>query len=73
MLLYTVISLLSIDPSIAFSELNGSNKLDSTKTSSLIETESFLTINDVTFNNDNKALPNGSKRQDIEVVINTSK
>ena len=72
MLLFTVLSLLSIAPSIALSELNGSNQLDSIKTSSLIETESFLTRNDVSPNNDNKAVQNVGKRQDIEPTNNTS-
>ena len=72
MLLFTVLSLLSIAPSIALSELNGRNQLDSIKTSSLIETESFLTRNDISSNNDNKAVPIGGKRQEI-TVINTSK
>lgn len=74
MLLFTVLSLLSIAPAIALSQLNGSNKLDSFKTSSLIETESFLTRNDVPSNNGNKAVSNNNgKLQDIDAVINTSK
>lgn len=71
-LLFTVLLLLSIAPSIALSELNGSNQLNSIKSSSLIETESFLTRNDVSSNNDNKAVPNVGKRQDIEAANNTS-